>query len=209
MVETSGADYDSPRRKSETADRFNFSQVKIFSNETEGGIREPVYVPDSPRFSPVEPPSESMCMSQHPQAVQEFIRENNYQDVVDLLLVEPTHYNRVGKLTVQHYRRARELSWESLEVHGFNTAVRDDASKPSSGEVFAVITPREEPLQIRPDVACRVVTKGSTLARSMMVVQIEARYATFSRDILDKLNAKTSSSYYSIQRSTARHSGAS
>jgi hypothetical protein len=34
----------------------------------------------------------------------------------------PPHYNRVGKLTVQHYRRARELSWESLEVHGFNTA---------------------------------------------------------------------------------------
>jgi hypothetical protein len=87
-----------------------------------------VYVPDSPRFSPIDPQSESiMCMSQHPQAVQEFIRDNNYQDVADLL--EPPHYNRVGKLTVQHYRRARELSWESLEVHGFNTAsVRDEAS---------------------------------------------------------------------------------
>jgi hypothetical protein len=27
----------------------------------------------------------------------------------------------VGKLTVQHYRRARELSWENLEVHRFNS----------------------------------------------------------------------------------------
>jgi hypothetical protein len=101
--------------------------------------------------------------SNHPIAVQEFIiRTNNYQDVADLL--GPPHYNRVGKLTVQHYRRPRELSWESLDVHGFNVAsVRGGASKPSAGEVFAVITPGEEPLQIRPDVAYRVVPKGSSL----------------------------------------------
>jgi hypothetical protein len=159
----------------------------------------PVYLPDSPRFSSIDPQSESMCLSNHPIAVQEFIRTNNYLDVADLL--GPPHHKRVGKLTVQLYRRARELRWENLEEHGFNTAsVRGEASKPPSGEVFAVITPGEEPLQIRPDVACRVVPKGSTLARSMMVVLIEARYATFSdaqtqaRDILDKMNAKTSSS---------------
>jgi hypothetical protein len=53
----------------------------------------------------------------------------------------------VGKQTVQHYRRARELSWENLEVHGFNVvSVRDTASKPPSGEVFAVITPGERGL---------------------------------------------------------------
>jgi hypothetical protein len=104
-------------------------------------------------------------MSNHPTAVQEFIRTNNYQDVADLL--GPPHYNRVGKLTV-HYRRARELSWENLEMHGFNTStVRGDESK---GEV----------LQVRPDVACRVVPKGSALAMSMMVIRIEAVYATFS-----------------------------
>jgi hypothetical protein len=68
--------------------------------------------------------------------------------------------------------------------------------------VFAVITPGEEPLQVRPDVACRVVPKGSALAMSMMVIiRIEAVYATFSdaqtlaRYILDIMNAnKTSSS---------------
>jgi hypothetical protein len=139
----------------------------------------PVYLPDSPRFSPIDPQSESMCLSNHPTAVQEFIRTNNYQDVADLL--GPPHYNRVGKLTVQHYRRASELSWENLDIHGFNTAsVRGEASKPPSGEVFAVITPGEEPLQVRPDVACRVVPKGSALAMSMMVIRIEAVYATFS-----------------------------
>jgi hypothetical protein len=144
MVTTSGANYGSPKRKGETADRFNFSQVNKFSIETEGGIREPAYVPDSPRFSPIDPQIESMCMSQHAQAVQEFITaNNNYQDVGDLL--GPPHYNRVGKLTVQHYRRARELSWENLEVHGFNVAsVRGGESKPPAGEVFAVITPGEE-----------------------------------------------------------------
>jgi hypothetical protein len=113
--------------------------VKNFSSETEGSIREVVYAPDSPtRFSPIEPPSESMCLSNHPTAVQDFIKTNNYQDVADLR--GPPHYNRVGKLTVQHYRSARELSWESLEVHEFNAAsVRGDASsKPPSGEVFAV-----------------------------------------------------------------------
>jgi hypothetical protein len=100
------------------------------------------------------------------------------------LLLGPSHYNRVGKLAVQqHYRRARELSWESLDLHGFNNvaSVSDNsASKPPSGEVFAVITPGEESLQIRPDVACRVVPKGSSLALAMMVIQIEAAYATFS-----------------------------
>jgi hypothetical protein len=85
MVTTSGADYDSPRRQSETADRFDFSQVKNFSSGTEEGIRVPVCVPDSPRFSPIEPQRESMCLSNHPTAVQEFIRTNNYQDVADLL----------------------------------------------------------------------------------------------------------------------------
>jgi hypothetical protein len=121
MVTTSGADYDSPRRQSETADRFNFSQVEKFSSGTEEGVRVPVYLPDSPRFSSIDPQSESMCMSNHPTAVQEFIRtnNNNYQDVADLL--GPPHYNRVGKLTVQHYRRARELSWENLDIHGFNS----------------------------------------------------------------------------------------
>jgi hypothetical protein len=54
MVTTSGADYDSPRRQSETADRFNFSQVETFSSGTEEGVRVPVYLPDSPRFSPIE-----------------------------------------------------------------------------------------------------------------------------------------------------------
>jgi hypothetical protein len=145
LTTTLGADYGSPKRKGETADRFNFSPVKTFSTEAEGGIREPVYVPDSPRFSPIEPQSESMlCMSQHLQAVQEFI---------------------------------------------------------APGEVFAVITPGDEPLQIRPDVACRVVPKGSPLARAMMVIQMGATHATFSadaqtlaRDILDKMNAKSSSS---------------
>jgi hypothetical protein len=106
-------------------------------------------------------------------------------------------------LQLMHYRRARELmSWESLDLHGFNVAssVRDGASKPPSGEVFAVITPGEEPLHIRPDVACRVVPKGSSLALSMMVKQLEAIYATFSeaqklaRYILDKMNTKSSSS---------------
>ena len=102
----------------------------------------PVYLPERPRFSPIEPQSESMCLSNHPTAVQEFIRTNNYLDAADLL--GPPHYNRVGKLmTVQHYRRARELSWENLEEHGF------------------IITPGEEYLQVRPDVACRVVPKGS------------------------------------------------
>jgi hypothetical protein len=96
----------------------------------------------------------------------------NYQDVTDLL--GSPHYNRVGKLTVQHYRRARELSWESLDIHGFNTSsVRGDESKPPAGEVFAVITPGEEPLQVRPDVAGRVVPKGSALAMSMMVVRTD------------------------------------
>jgi hypothetical protein len=109
---------------------------------------------------------------------------------------------------VQHYRRARELSWENLEVHGFNaSSVRGDESKPPAGEVFAVITPGEgplqvQPLQVRPDPACcrRVVPKGSALAMSMMVIRIEAVYATFSdaqtltRYILDTMNAKTSSS---------------
>jgi hypothetical protein len=38
MLATSGADYDSPRRQSETADRFNYSQVKNFSSGTEEGI---------------------------------------------------------------------------------------------------------------------------------------------------------------------------
>jgi hypothetical protein len=127
-------------------------------------------------------------------------RTNNYQDVADLL--GPPNYNRVGKLTMQPYRRAREVSWENLEMHGFNTtSVRGDESKPPAGEVFAVITPgEEEPLQVRPDVACRVVPKGSALAMSMMVIRIEAVYATFSdpqtlaRYILDTMNAKTSSS---------------
>jgi hypothetical protein len=99
---------------------------------------------------------------------------------------------------MQHYyRRARELSWENLDMHGFNVAsVRDEAAKPPAGEVFAVITPGEE----RPDVACRVVPKGSALAMSMMVIRIEAVYATFSdaqtlaRYILDLMKAKTSSS---------------
>jgi hypothetical protein len=174
----SGADYDSPKRQSETADRFNFSQMKNFSSGTEEGIRVPVYLPDTPRFSPIEPQSESMCMSNHPTAVREFIRTNNYQDVADLL--GPPHYNRVGKLTVQHYRRARELSWENLEVHGFNTSsVRGDESKPPAGEVFAVITHGEEPLQqVRPDDACRVVPKRSALAMSMMAIQIEADMPT-------------------------------
>jgi hypothetical protein len=154
MVTTLGADYDSPKRQSETADRFNFSQVENFSSGTEEGIRVPLYLPDSPRFSPIDPQSESMCLSNHPIAVQEFIRTNNYQqDVADLL--GPPHYNRVGKLTVQHNRRAKELSWESLEVHGFNTSsVRGDESNPPAGEVFAVITPGEEPLQVRPDRCC-------------------------------------------------------
>jgi hypothetical protein len=66
MVTTSGANYGSPKRKGETADRFNVSQVKNFSSETEGGIRVPVYLPDSPRFSPIDPQSESMCMSVEP-----------------------------------------------------------------------------------------------------------------------------------------------
>jgi hypothetical protein len=100
MVTTSGADYDSPKRRSETAHRFNFSHVKHFSSGTEGGIRVPVYLPESPRFFPIEPQSESTCLSNHPIAVQEFIRTNNYQDVADLL--GPPHYNRVGKLTAQH-----------------------------------------------------------------------------------------------------------
>jgi hypothetical protein len=126
-----------------------------------------------------------MCLSNHPTAVQEFIRDNNYQDVADLL--GPPYYNRVGKLTVQHYRGAREVSWENLDIHGFNTvSVRGD--------------PGDEPLQVRPDVACRVVPKGSAFAMSMMVIQIEAVYATFSdaqtlaKYILDRMNAKTSSS---------------
>jgi hypothetical protein len=60
-----------------------------------------------PRFSPIDPQSESMCMSNHhPTAVQECIRTNNYQDVADDLLLGPPHYNRVEKLTVQHYRRS-------------------------------------------------------------------------------------------------------
>jgi hypothetical protein len=63
-----------------------------------------------------------------------------------------------------------------------------------------LITPGDEPLQVRPDVACRVVPKGSAFAMSMMVIQIEAVYATFSdaqtlaKYILDRMNAKTSSS---------------
>jgi hypothetical protein len=167
-----------------------------------------VYLPDIPRFSPIDPQSESMCMSNHPTAVQEYIRTNNY-------LLGPPHYNRVGKLTVQHYRRARELSWwENLEVHGFNTSsVRGGESKPPAGEVFAVITCGEKPLQIRPDVACRVVPKGSALPMSMMVIQIEAVYATFSdaaqtlvRYILDKMNAKTSSSSMGWIPQTRRYS---
>jgi hypothetical protein len=138
-------------------------------------------------------------MSQHPQAVREFIRDNNYQDVADLL--KPPQYNRVGKLTVQHYRRARELSWENLDMHGFNVAsVRGETSKPPAGEVFAVITPGDEPLQVRPDVACRVIPKGSGLAYAMMVTRMEAEYATFSdaqtlaRYIIGLMNARTSSS---------------
>jgi hypothetical protein len=140
----------------------------------------PVYLPDSPRFSPIDPQSESMCVSNHPTAVQQFIRTNNYQDVADLL--GPPHYNRVGKLTVQHYRRARELSWENLEVHGFNTSsVRGDESKPPAGRCSqSSHLETSLYLQVRPDVACRVVPKRSALAMSMMVIQIEAVYATFS-----------------------------
>jgi hypothetical protein len=92
MVAKSG-DYDSPKRQSETTDRFNISQVKNFSSGTEEGIRVPVYLPASPRFSPIDPQSESMCLSSHPIAVQEFIRTNNYQDVADLL--DPPNYNRL------------------------------------------------------------------------------------------------------------------
>jgi hypothetical protein len=82
-----------------------------------------------------------------------------------------------------------------------SSSVRGDESKPPAGKLFAVITPGEEPLQVRPDVACRVIPKRSALTMSMMVIQIEAVYATFSdaqtlaRYILDnKMNAKTSSS---------------
>jgi hypothetical protein len=87
-------------------------------------------------------------------------------------------------------------------MHGFNVAsVRGETLKPPSGrEVFAVITPGDEPLQVRPDVACRVIPKGSALATSMMVIRIEAVYATFSdaqtlaKYTLDLMNARTSSS---------------
>jgi hypothetical protein len=92
------------------------------------------------------------------------------------------------------------LGFDSLTVSMFCSGSESETALPS-GEVFAVISPVEEPLQIRPDVACRVVPKGSFFARSMMVVQIEAIYAKFSgaqtlaRDIiLDKMNAKSSSS---------------
>jgi hypothetical protein len=100
-------------------------------------------------------------------------------------------------------------------MHGFNTSsVRGGESKPPAGEVFAVITPGEEPLQVRPDVICRVVPQRSALVMSMMVIRIKAVYATFSDAqtlatyIFDIMNAKTSSSSMGWIPQTRKYSSA-